>query len=668
MKLYTVKLMIFNTIDWIIIATFLIISLFIGVYFRKSAGKGMENFFLGGRNLPWYIAGISMVATTFAADTPLAVTEIVAKDGISGNWIWWNALIGGTLTTFFFAKLWRRSNVLTEIELIEKRYSGKKAEFLRGFKSIYLGVFMNLMVIGWVNLAMITILQGFFPELTKVDGVLICGGLTIFILIYSTLSGLLGIAITDTIQFFIAIVGCIILAVLVVNSDAVGGVDGLKANLPAGTLNFFPEISGDSTSSGGDVLTIGFTTLIAFFGMVWWASWYPGAEPGGGGYVAQRMMSAKSEKDSVFATLFFQIGHYCIRPWPWILVALSAMVIYSVPKNIQDVELKSNYKKLISKGVDEKVLFINEKDFSELDKSNSTYQSNHEQILQVRSKIQEESKKNKFLRHSLRYQNDYRFGFVFAIRDFLPNGLLGLLFVVFLAAYMSTISTQLNWGASYIVNDFYARFLNNEATQTQLVSVSRITTLLLGIIGVCVSFFIDSITAVWGFIMEAGAGLGLVLILRWYWWRINAWSEIAATIAPFFGYGIAKFVLKYESLPDSPNSFFFTVGFTTVVWIIVTYITKPTDKDTLDNFYIDVRPDGAWGPVVKSLGIKKSQSELGWLFSCWLSSATMIYSTLFLIGKVIFKEWLIAGICFFIALIALYILQYSMKKTSLIKK
>ncbi|MFV0237673.1 MAG: sodium:solute symporter family protein [Flavobacteriales bacterium] len=653
--------MIFNLLDWGIIALFLILSLFIGIYFRKSAGKGIENFFLGGRNLPWYIAGISMVATTFAADTPLAVTELVAKDGISGNWIWWNALIGGTLTTFFFAKLWRRSHVLTEVELIEKRYSGQKARFLRGFKSIYLGVFMNIMVIGWVNLAMITILQGFFPDLTKVHGILICGGLTIFILIYSTLSGLLGIAITDTIQFFIAIIGCIILAILVVNSNAVGGIDGLKTSLPHGTLHFFPEI--EEGLKTHDALTISFATLIAFFGIVWWASWYPGSEPGGGGYVAQRMMSAKSEKDAVFATLFFQIGHYCIRPWPWILVALSAMVIYSVPKNIQDKTLQLEYQNLLEKGIDEKTLFISDDAFKQLDQSNPSIQENKADITQVRLKIQDESKKNHFLKHALHYQNDHRFGFVYAIRDFLPNGLLGLLFVVFLAAYMSTISTQLNWGASYIVNDFYTRFLNENASQSHLVFISRIITLILGIIGVGVSFFIDSISEVWKFIMEAGAGLGLVLILRWYWWRINAWSEISATLAPFIGYGLTRYVFDLEF----PNSFFCTVAFTTIVWIAVTYITKPTKRETLESFYKDVQPEGAWEPIRKNLGIKKRTSEIGWLFSCWISAAVMIYATLFLIGKLLFKEWSSAGICLIITLISLLALQYSIRQTSLIK-
>ncbi len=654
--------MIFNTLDWIIIITFLIISLSVGIYFRKSAGKGVENFFLGGRNLPWYIAGISMVATTFAADTPLAVTEIVAKNGISGNWIWWNALIGGTLTTFFFAKLWRKSQVLTEVELIEKRYSGKAAKFLRGFKAVYLGVFMNLMVIGWVNLAMVTILQGFFPDLTKFDGILICGGLTFFILIYSTLSGLLGIAITDTIQFFIAIIGCIILAVFVVNSEAVGGIDELKTNLPKGALNFFPEIS--NKESIGDTLTISFTTLIAFFGMVWWASWYPGAEPGGGGYVAQRMMSAKTEKDAVFATLFFQIGHYCIRPWPWILVALSAMVIYSIPKNIQNKELKSSYETLINKGIDEKILFMTDDEFKRMNSSESLIQENKNEIIQVRSNIREESKSNTFLKHSVRYQNDYRFGFVYAIRDFLPNGLLGLLFVVFLAAYMSTISTQLNWGASYIVNDFYARFIGQNASQSQLIVISRITTLILGIVGVAVSFFIDSISGVWEFILEAGAGLGLVLILRWYWWRINAWSEISATLAPFIGYGLTRFGFNL----DFPDSFFFTVAFTTVTWLAITFLTRPTEEKILNDFYKDVRPEGAWEPIRKRLNIEKGVPELGWLFLCWISSATMIYSTLFLIGRIIFKEGLFAIICLSIALISLLILHHSIKRTSLVKK
>ncbi|MFV0531832.1 MAG: sodium:solute symporter family protein [Flavobacteriales bacterium] len=654
--------MIFNTLDWIIIFSFLALSLLIGIYYRKSAGKGMENFFLGGRNLPWYIAGISMVATTFAADTPLAITEIIAKDGISGNWIWWNALMGGTLTTFFFAKLWRRSHVLTEVELVEKRYSGKKAKFLRGFKSIYLGFFMNLMVIGWVNLAMITVLQGFFPTLTETDGILICGGLTVFILVYSTLSGLLGIAITDMVQFFIAIIGCIVLAVLVVNSETVGGIDQLKAGLPDGTLNFFPKIG--NTESTEDILTIGITSLIAYFGMVWWASWYPGAEPGGGGYVAQRMMSAKTEKDAVFATLFFQIGHHCIRPWPWILIGLSAMVIYSIPKNIQNTELKSNYETLINKGVDEKTLFISEDEFKKLAPSVPVIQNHKAEIEHVRLEIVKESKRNKFLKHALHYQNDYRFGFVYAIRDFLPNGLLGLLFVVFLAAYMSTVSTQLNWGAGYIVNDFYARFINKNASQSQLVSISRITTLILGILGVYISSFFNSISEVWKFIFEAGAGLGLVLILRWYWWRINAWSEISATLAPFIGYGITRFVLKWEF----PDSFFFTVALTTVTWLVVTFLTSPTDSEVLNNFYKDVRPEGAWSPVRKRLKIKKESSELGWLFSCWISATFMIYATLFLIGKMIFKEWTSALICLVIALISLWALQYSMKKTSIVKK
>lgn len=589
--------MILELIDWIIIAAFLLLSLLIGLNYKTEGSTNLASFFLGGRNLPWYIAGMSMVATTFAADTPLAVTELVAKDGISSNWIWWNFLIGGMLTTFFFANLWRRANVLTELELIELRYSGKAAAVLRGFKSIYLGLFMNVLIIGWVNLAMVSIITVFFDVDSSIAFWYMVGILLIT-MIYSSLSGLLGVAITDTIQFAIAMIGCIILAVIVVNSDKIGGIEGMKSKLPEGSLNFLPQIS----SSGSDVvstLSISVGAFFSFAAIQWWASWYPGAEPGGGGYIAQRMMSTKDEKNAVFATLFFQIAHYCIRPWPWILVGLCSVILYP------DL-------------------------------------------------------------------TDKKLGFVYAMKDFLPVGLKGLLFVAFLAAYMSTISTQLNWGASYLVNDFYKRFIkkphNEIATEKEekhYVLVSKLTTILIMIFGAFVTTQINSIAAVWEFIMECGAGLGLVLILRWYWWRINAWSEIVATLAPFAGYLIGHFVLvNYfgDEFVENRGPFIFTVVFTTISWVVTTFITKQTEKSVLQNFYTKVRPDGNWKPFKTS---SVTKSNLFNLFVCWISSILFTYSLLFFTGKLILQEYLTSFYCFVSAIISFFVLRFYLIRTNI---
>lgn len=579
------------TLDWIIIAFYMLLSLAVGLSVTRRAGKDMSSFFLGGRNLPWYLAGLSMVATTFAADTPLAVTELVGQSGISGNWLWWNMLAGGMLTTFFFANLWRRSGVLTEVELIELRYSGQPAAFLRGFKAIYLGVFMNIIIIAWVNVALISIFEGFF-DLPKSDALLYTAIVMLIATVYASLSGLLGVALTDALQFIIAMTGCIILAFLVLNSDKIGGIAGLKAQLPAETFQFFPNIGAEG---GGSALAISVGSFFAFIGIQWWASWYPGAEPGGGGYVAQRMMSAKNEKHAVFATLFFQIAHYCIRPWPWIIVALCALVLYP--------------------------------DLSDADK---------------------------------------KMGYIYAMRDFLPTGLKGLLIVAFLAAYMSTITTQLNWGASYVVNDVYHRFMNPKATQKHLILAARIVTLLLMVMGLYVSTQINSIKSMWSFIIECGAGLGLVLILRWYWWRINAWSEIAATIAPFIAYAFCKWQLGLAF----PNSFFITVAFTTLTWIVVTFLTKPTDTATLTKFYQTIRPDGLWQPIaslVENQSITHDRNNLSGLLGAWLSAVLMTYSILFMIGKFIFLEWQQAFFWMFMAIIGFGILQFSLRFTRIFK-
>ncbi len=535
-----------TNLDISVIIGFLTIFVGVALYFKNRASESLDNFFLGGRNLPWYIAGTSMVATTFAADTPLAVTELVAQSGISGNWLWWNMLAGGMLTTFFFAKYWRRSGVLTDIELIKIRYSGKAAEYLRLFKAVYMGVFLNVLIIGWVNVALMTLLEVFF-DIDKTTSLLVTAAAMGLVIIYSAVSGLLGVVYTDVMQFITAMTGSILLALYVLNSPEIGGIDGLKAGLPASTLSFFPTIGSENASS---TLVLGLGSFLAFISVQWWASWYPGNEPGGGGYIAQRMMSAKDEKNAIYSSLLFQIAHYCLRPWPWIIVALASLMLY--PDLVDPKE-----------------------------------------------------------------------GYVLVMKDYLPSGVRGLLLVAFLAAYMSTISTQLNWGASYLINDFYAPI----SKKTKLLGPSRVATVLIAIIGLIVTTQITSISGVWRFIMECGAGLGLVLILRWYWWRVNAWSEITATLAPFVGYSIAHFGLDWVF----PNSFFFTVSFTTISWILVTYLAPQTDRSVLESFYEKIKPAGNWRPFSNS-GFSVSIS----LVALWICGILMAYSLLFFMGNWIF--------------------------------
>lgn len=589
-----------STLDWAIIGGYLLITLFIGLRFRAQAGKNISEFFLGGRRLPWYIAGISMVATTFAADTPILITELIYSNGIAGNWIWWNMLVGGMLTTFFFAKMWRRSGVITELELIELRYSGKAAAFLRGFKSVYMGVFLNAIIIGWVNVAMLKILQEFF-HLPMEQSLWIVAGLMVLVAIYSSLSGLMGVAITDMVQFFLAMIGCTVLAYIVVSSEQIGGIEGLKAKLPEWRFQFFPQIK-ETTSTGKVVEMFGLSIsgFLAFGLFQWWASWAPGNEPGGGGYISQRMMSAKSEKDAMLSSLFFNVAHYCLRPWPWIIVGLCALVLYP-----------------------------------ELTIKNAGN------------------------------------GYVRTMVDFLPNGLMGLLFVAFLAAYMSTISTQLNWGASYLTNDLYKRFFRPEssfdteqAAQSNYILAARGFTILIMFISFFVTLQIDTIAGAFQFLIECGAGLGLVLILRWYWWRINAWSEITATLAPLLGYSIGKWGLEL----GSPYGFFFTIAFSTVCWVVVTFLTSPTKKETLIAFYRKVSPAGWWGRIPEEAGVKNTEGNLGWLTLCWLSGIFLTYSVLFAIGKFIFAMWNEAVIWSACALLGIALLRLGLNRSGILRE
>lgn len=581
-----------HLIDWVIILLYFAISLLIGIYYSKRAGGSTENFFLSGRKLTWWLAGLSMVATTFAADTPLAVTELVGQNGIAGNWLWWNMLIGGMLTVFFFARLWRRAEILTDVEFIEFRYSGKPAAVLRGFKAIYMGIFMNTIIMGWVNLAMIKILTGMFPEyVNSSNAVLFVGGCMLLTAVYSAISGLWGVAVTDAFQFTLAMIGCIILAIIVVNQPQIGGISGLQEKLPGWAMRFTPEISADTTpATAGGILAMTVSSFLAFIAIQWWASWYPGAEPGGGGYVAQRMMSAKDEKNSLFATLFFQIAHYCIRPWPWIIVGLCALVLYP--------------------------------DLSHADKG---------------------------------------LGFVKAMNDFLPAGLKGLLLAAFLAAYMSTISTHLNWGTSYFINDFYQRFLVKDKPADYYVKVSRLMTIVFMFLSIIVTTQMTTISGVWSFVIECGAGLGLVLILRWYWWRVNAISEIVATLTPFIVYGIlyfGNFDVKF------PNTLYIIVPVTTLAWLITAFVTKPTEDEKLISFYKRVHPGGVgWKRISEKLTDVKSDSGYYVLFIDWAAGIVLVYSFLFGIGKIIFGQYMTGFIFLLVGIAAGFLIKRNFSRT-----
>ncbi len=568
--------MAFATIDWVLIAAFFIFSFAIAIFYYRRAGKSTSDFFLTGRNMPWWLAGTSMVATTFAADTPLAVTELVAQSGIAGNWLWWNFAFGGMLTVFFFARLWRRSGVLTDVEFVELRYAGKAAAWLRGIKAIYFGLLLNCIIMGWVALAMETVISILFPDLTlfgqssfnvlgaELDASLIVVAILLpVVAVYSLLSGLWGVVVTDAFQFVIAIGGSIALAIFVLDRPEIGGMSGLMAQLPEETFNILPTI-GDAVE-GGAVLALSAASFVAYIGVQWWSSWYPGNEPGGGGYVAQRMMSAKDEKHSLFATLWFTIAHYCLRPWPWIIVALAALVLYP---NLEDP----------------------------------------------------------------------REGFVLVMRDVLPAGFLGLLFAAFLSAFMSTISTQLNWGTSYLVNDFWRRFVFPDRDEKHYVFVSRVFTFILSVIAIFVTANLGSISEAWGLVLTASAGLGLVLILRWYWWRVNAWSELAATVSPIMLMIVGLILSAYGVtvpglMAEFQTNIFSVTAFTSVVWISATFLTRPTPERVLDRFYQDIHPGGpGWKVVAARNPNVVPDAGLGALAMDWLAGVVLVYSTLFGVG------------------------------------
>jgi len=547
-------------IDWLVIGAYFALNIGIGFYYKARAGKSVSEFFLSGRNVPWWLAGTSMVATTFAADTPLVVTGFVAKNGIAGNWLWWSFLMSGMLTVFFYARLWRRAGVMTDIEFAEIRYSGKPAAFLRGFRSVYLGVFVNCIILGWVNLAMVKIL-GLIFGVGKTEALLIVLGLIALTSFISTLSGLWGVLVTDMVQFVIKMGMVIALAVFAVK--AVGGIGAMKEKLVSSgrgeALNLIPDLKS---------AWMPMITFLVYISVNWWATWYPGAEPGGGGYVAQRMFSAKDERHSMLATLWFNIAHYAIRPWPWILVALVSIILYP---NLADKET----------------------------------------------------------------------GYIVVLIDHLPASLRGLMIAAFAAAYMSTIATQLNWGASYLINDFWRRFVKKNGTEQYYVRASQVATVLLTLVSAEITRHMDSIGGAWKILIVTGAGTGGVLLLRWYWWRINAWSEVSAMICAAVVSIALQVVFGYDT--DQPKQFALvmltTVGITTAVWLAVTYLTGPEPQDKLVSFYRRTRPSrSGWAPIAAlAPDVKVAGGGLSNLLD-WIAGCTLVYGALFGVGKLLFGD------------------------------
>ncbi len=623
-----------QVLDISVIVVFFLIIFGIAAFYSRKAGENTGEFFLSGRNLPWYIAGTAMVATTFAADTPLAVTELVAKNGIAGNWLWWNMAIGAMLTVFFFAKLWRRSGIMTDVEFVELRYSGKPAAVLRGFRALYLGLFMNAIVMGWVNKAMEKIFLVTLPEFDPFLLVVIAAGI---IGIYASASGLVGTARTDSFQFVFAMLGCIILAVIVVRLPEIGGLVSLKEKLSPQVLDFFPRI-GDVSITGitGGALAIPIGAFLAYIGLQWWSSWYPGADPGGGGYIAQRMMSAKDEKHSVLATLWFTIAHYTIRPWPWILVALAALVL--LPRAGSTDELQKEdpllYESVVQAYNDKSLLLSEDETF----------------------------KSGEFLEFYEKYENTVDPGVMYPklMIKYLPAGFLGLLIAVFLAAYMSTIASQLNWGTSYLINDFYRRFLKSKAGERHYVLVSRVGIILLTIFSLLITkYFLTTISGAWEFIINTSAGMGAVLILRWYWWRINAWSEISAMIAPLIIYPISTMVFGLES----PITLYPIVIGTTLVWLTVTFLTKPETEKQLEIFYRKTHPGGrGWSKYQHLIEQGEKEPGFGRMFLNWVMGIVVVYSFLFGTGNLIFGEYFWGGLIILVGISAAYIILNNVKK------
>jgi len=555
-----------TTLDWIIVVVATGLAFLPVPLLARRAGKNTAEFFTSGRSAPWWLIGVSMVATTFSTDTPNLVTNFVRENGVANNWAWWSFLLTGMMTVFFYARLWRRSGVLTDLEFYEIRYSGKAAGFVRGFRSVYLGLFFNCVIMATVNLAAAKI-ANIVLGLPMWQTLLICGVVNVA---FAATSGLWGVLVTDFIQFGIAMTGAVSAAYFALQQPEVGGLVGLFSRLPARTLNLVPDF-------GDWSLTL--TVLIVPITVQWWSVWYPGAEPGGGSYIAQRMLAAKSEKDALGGTLFFNVAHYALRSWPWIIVALASILVYP---ELSDIQRTFPY-------VDPKLIG-----------------------------------------HDMAYP---------AMMRFLPVGFLGLMVAGLIAAYVSTMITHLNWGTSYLVHDFYRRFISADQDEKHYVFVGRIVTGLLMIAAAAFTVVLDTAREAFQLMMSVGAGTGLLYLLRWFWWRVNAWCEVAAMTSSFLV--AAGFFVAAKTGHGLPAhvSLLITVATTTVVWVTTAYLTRPTDRATLVSFYKLVRPAGpGWASVRAEAGVAASpdslaQSLLGWVLGCVFVYAALFGAGSFLYGR-----------------------------------
>lgn len=567
-----------SALDWIIVGLALVISFGPALIFGRRAGKNTSEFFASGRSVPWWLAGLSMVATTFSSDTPNLVTDIVRRQGVAGNWVWWAFVLTGVATVFFYARLWRRSGVLTDLEFYEIRYSGKAASAVRGFRAIYLGLFFNCLIMATVNLAACKI-AGVLFGLDRWQTLLFVGLLNV---VFAAHSGLWGVLVIDMVQFFVKMSAVIAAAYFAVTLPQVGGLHGLVEKLSAtpgpngiNYLNVLPDFT-----NHWDIAVAVFVMPIA---VQWWAVWYPGAEPGGGSYIAQRMLASKSERDSLGAVLFFNIAHYVLRPWPWILVALASIIVYPQLSDIQTA-------------------------FPHLDPS--------------------------LIGHDIAYP---------AMLKFLPVGFVGLMVGGLITANSSTILTHLNWGASYLVHDLYRRFLNADATEAHYVMMGRLVTVLLFILSSGLVFVLDSAKEAFDVILQVGAGTGLLYLVRWFWWRVNAWCEVVAMIGSFV-ISVGFLILEKQQIysTSSATRLILTVAITTVLWLLAAYFAPQTDRQTLIDFYRKVRPAGpGWGPIRKEAGLTKAEAaepgdSIPLALVGWLAGCTAIWSSLFMVGNFLY--------------------------------
>ena len=577
-------------LDWIIILLFFAGTVLIGIWTSRSSGKSTKDYFLSGRNMPWWLLGVSMVATTFSADTPNLVTDIIRKNGVAGNWVWWAFLLTGMATVFIYSKLWRRSGILTDLEFYELRYSGKEASFLRGFRSIYLGVFFNVMIMATVLLAGIKI-AGVMLGISPIQTVLLVSLITV---VYSSLGGLKGVILTDFFQFTLSMIGMIIAAIFIVGLPEVGGLEKLISH---------PNVT-DKTDLFPDLTDLNVAIPIFFIPLAvqWWSAWYPGAEPGGGGYVAQRMLSAKNEKDATKATLLFNIAHYALRPWPWILIALASLIVFP------DLEsIKASFPNIDSGIVEDDLAFP-------------------------------------------------------AMLSLLPSGLLGLVIASLIAALMSTISTHLNWGSSYVVHDFYARFIDGNASQKKQVLIGRLSTIVLMILSAIFALYLTNAMQAFNILLQIGAGTGLLFLLRWFWWRINAYSEIVAMVVSFV---IAVyFELIYTGDLEAYEKMLIGVSITSIAWISITFMTRPTDSERLSAFYALIRPHSmGWKKVIRdnpSLAEHNSEhggTRLSQELVLMFLGCLMIYCALFSVGYILYAEQSLALITMAISIVCALLIK-----------